>query len=183
MPRPMNRLFSAILSAAMIILCSTPELRADFPQKDVLEANNYAFTLKKIDQFSLATKNLIVASQKNPNVLGNDTREKAELDGLAGLEQAFEKLPEAKKAIQDAGMSVREYWTFQIAMIYAAAGNLVLKSGGKLPPEYSRQNVEFFKTHEADFMKLDKDMKALQELSESQSSDEEDYDDESEEEE
>ncbi len=48
---------------------------------------------------------------------------------------------------------------------------MVLKSGGQLPEGYSRENVEFYRLNEAEFMKLDADLKALQRLS-SKSSDE-----------
>lgn len=155
-----------MLIAMFITAFAAIDVRADLSKSDEQEINNYRLTEKNIEKFSQATKNLLTATQKNPKMFeeGPEAPEQKSEETLSGIVEAFDKIPDAKKAIQDAGMTTRDYWMFSLAMVYAATGNLVLKSGQKLPEGFSRENVEFYQANEAKFMALDKDLKAFQEL-------------------
>ena len=112
-------------------------------------------------KFGQATKNLLQAFEKNPRLFDNPAGSKEEKT-ITGMINVTNSIPAAKKAIQDAGMTARDYWMFQMAMLYAGTGNMVLKSGGQLPEGYSKENVDFYRANEAEFMKLDRDLKAIQ---------------------
>lgn len=158
--------FTIVLIA---ILGSMSLSHADLSKTEEREINAYRLTKSKIAQFSQATKNLLAAYEKDPKMFERPAVKTS--NSLADMVQATNDIPAAKKAIEDAGMTAKEYWTFQLALVYAGTGNMVLKSGGQLPEGYSKENVEFYRLNEAEFMKLDADLKALQRLS-SKSSDE-----------
>jgi hypothetical protein len=164
----LNRITSFTI-VLLAMLGSMPLSHADLSKTEEREINAYRLTKSKIAQFSQATKNLLAAYEKDPKMFERPAVKTS--NSLADMVQATNDIPAAKKAIEEAGMTAKEYWTFQLALLYAGTGNMVLKSGGQLPEGYSKENVEFYRLNEAEFMKLDADLKALQRLS-SKSSDE-----------
>ena len=157
--------FALGLLAVLFVSLAVP-VCADLSKEDEREVNNYQLTEKKLGQFAQATKNLITAFEKNPEAFDNlNVPKETEAAGLTEAGELFDKIPPIKKAINDAGMTSREYWVFSISMVYAGTGHMVLKSGGKLPEGFSKANVDFYHTHEAAFMALDADLKKFQKLS------------------
>jgi len=164
----------AALLAVLFLVFVVPQVGADLSKADEREVNNYQLTEKKLAQFGQATKNLVVLAQKNLKVWQKPPDvDEEDGGGLTKLAETFDKIPGVKKAVEDAGMTSREYWVFHLAMIYGATGHIVLKSGGKLPEGYSRANTEFFAKQEEAFKAVDKDLKVLQELSQQIERDEE----------
>ena len=147
--------------AIAILFCSTAFIFADLSKDEEREINAYRLTKAKITQFGQATKNLLQAFEKNPKLFDTPAAAKQEKT-LANMIEVTNSIPAAKKAIEDAGLTARDYWMFQMAMVYAGTGNMVLKSGGQLPEGFSKENVEFYRANEAEFMKLDADIKAIQ---------------------
>jgi hypothetical protein len=158
-----------IVGAAIIflfVILSVPKVSADLSKTDEREVNGYQLTEKKLEQFGKATKSLVALAQKNVKIWPKPPEiTDAESGSLTKLAEEFNKIPGVKKAVEDAGMTSREYWVFHLAMIYASTGHIILKSGGKLPHGYSRTNTEFYGKHEPAFMAVDKELKLLQELS------------------
>ncbi len=161
--------------AALFIVFAAPQAGADLSKADEREVNSYQLTEKKLAQFGQATRNLVALAQKDIKIWQKppvvDAEEGA---GLTKLAKEFDKIPGVKKAVEDAGMTSREYWVFHLAMIYGATGHIVLKSGGKLPEGYSKANTDFFAKHEEAFKTVDKDLKILQELSQQAEAEEDD---------
>ena len=155
-----NRINRFVLAIA-IALCSVGLVFADISKDEEREINAYRLTKAKIAQFGQATKNLLQAFEKNPRLFDNPAGSKEEKT-ITGMINVTNSIPAAKKAIEDAGMTARDYWMFQMAMLYAGTGNMVLKSGGQLPDGYSKENVDFYRANEAEFMKLDRDLKEIQ---------------------
>jgi hypothetical protein len=152
--------------SALLVIMVLPYASAELSMADEREVNNYRLTEKKLQQFGKATKNLVALAQKNVKIWQKPPEMTDEKGGsLTKLAEKFDKIPGVKKAVEDAGMTSREYWLFHLAMIYGSTGHIVLKSGGKLPEGYSKANTEFYGKHEAGFMAVDKDLKVLQELS------------------
>jgi hypothetical protein len=155
-----------LIFASLFVSIVVPQVNADLSKTDEREVNNYPLTEKKLEQFGKATKTLIVLARKNVKIWQQPPQITDEAGGsLTKLAQDFDKIPGVKKAVEDAGMTSREYWVFHLAMIYGSTGHMILKSGGKLPEGYSRANIEFFGKHESAFMAVDKELKVLQELS------------------
>jgi hypothetical protein len=61
-------------------------------------------------------------------------------------------VPGAQSAIQSAGMTTREYVVFMWSMLHnGMAAWAVSQPGGKLPPGTLQSNIDFYKSHEAQF--------------------------------
>lgn len=162
--------FEMLIVGTLVILffviLAAPQVSAELSKADEREVNNYQLTEKKLEQFGKATKSLVALAQKNVKIWQKPPEiTKAEDGALSKLAEEFDKIPGVKKAVQDAGMTSREYWVFHLAMIYGSTGHIILKSGGKLPNGYSKTNTEFYGKHEPAFIAVDKDLKLLQELS------------------
>ncbi len=167
---------AALMLAVLCIVFSATRVLADFSKADEREVNQYQLTEKKLDQFAQANKNLIEAFQKDPGLSSRISKTEAGIKkekDLTATAELFDKWPEVKKAIADAGMTTREYWVFQMAMIYGATGYMAQKAGGKAPESFSLKNIEFYKTHETKFMALQNDLKMLGQLMEPNSEEEE----------
>jgi hypothetical protein len=170
-----GRIRSLLAIIGLILFFLVPVFSADLAQSDINEINHYKLTDKTLAQYFQATKNLIPVVQKNPR-LQDDSDDSEGADSLNTLVQEFDAIPGAKKAVQDAGMATRDYLTFHFALFYAASGHLILKSGGQLPGEYSKENVEFYRANEAEFKKHEEDFKAINEFSNSESDKEDEKD-------
>jgi hypothetical protein len=150
-----------IMVAVLILFSSATLLRADLSKDDEREANAYRLTKPKIAQFVQATRNLKAAFDQNPKMFDAPAGTEKKQNSMADMINATDRIPAAKKAIEDAGMTSKEYWTFQMAMLYAGTGAMVLKSGSQLPEGFSKENVEFYRANEAEFMKLGEELKSL----------------------
>ena len=166
----------AIICVAVITFFISPLCNADLQQSDTKEITQYKLTDKTLTQYFQATKNLIPVVQKNPKLQGK-SEDSEEADSLNQLVQEFDAIPGAKKALEDASLATREYLTFHFALIYAASGDIILKSGGQLPGEYSKANVEFYRAHEAEFKKHEEDFKIISKFTNGESGGEEDEND------
>lgn len=166
--------FLIVVLLSIATVCFAPAVMSDSPHSDEKEINQYRLTDQKLAQFAEATKNLVLVVEKNPQLKEEweDLGDTDDPESLSEIVAEFDQSPEAKKAVQDAGMTTREYATFEFAMLYAATADFLQKSGATVPAEYSRENMEFYRTHQADFMKLEKDLKALGQLTDEDDDDE-----------
>ena len=161
----MNRFRNSISILLLITAFAFPHLLfAEFTKEDEREINNYKLTTQKLGQFQKAIKNLIGAIEKNPELLRNLKVQEHPEAGLSELVQLLDSMPDASQAVKESGMSSREYLTFYLALTYAGAGAMMEKAGAKLPAEYSKENVDFVRSHEQELQKLDQDLKTLGEL-------------------
>ena len=161
----MSRTMKCFALTIVVVLCAGSILHAsDLSKAEEKEINNYRMTMEKVGEFWQATKNLVSAVQKDPQIFQEYEKREGAGNSLAAIIDATNQIPPAKKAIEDAGMTAKEYWTFQMAMVYAAAGHMAVKAGGTLPPEFSKANVDFYRANEAEWMKMGEDLKKLQEV-------------------
>ncbi len=173
----------SLLPVVILIVSTGSYLQAtDFTESDELEINKFRLSEQKLEQFAKATKNLVSALQKNPGLPSEFSRIRGEEESLASVIRSFDSITDAKKAVEQSGMTTRDYVLFQFATLYGASGHLILKAGGTLPSGYSKENVDFYRTHESEFMKLKPDFEVLEKLTDSDS-DEDDEDEEDEEDE
>jgi hypothetical protein len=152
---------SVILLAAAILFGLSSFARADLTQSDTNEINQYKLTDKALGQYFQAIKNLLPVVQKNPRLKERSDDDDDDVNSLSQLVQEFDGIPGAKKAVEDAGLTTREFLVFQFSLMTAIASSYIQKSGGELPPEFSKQNVEFFHAHEDEFRKHQQEFLAV----------------------
>lgn len=91
------------------------------------------------------------------NPLGGDTK------SLSEMEARIRGYPPLVSALQQEGMTPREYATFWMAFIQAAFVQGFKKSGmlKELPPDVNPENVRFIEEHAAEIQAIQKEFEAL----------------------
>jgi hypothetical protein len=79
---------------------------------------------------------------------------------LADMARAFESNPKMNAAIRGAGLTPREFATIQLALFEAVLAHGFQKSGTikELPKEFSQENIQFVREHEAEITALMSDL-------------------------
>ena len=124
------------------------------PDRDTQEINAYVLTEPALAKYAQATRALGAASKRLSGNCDDDDDGAKSLDALVARINA---VPEAKSAIQSAGMTAREYVVFSFSLFQSGMAAWGLSQpGGKLPPGVSKANVDFYRAHEAAIEKLGK---------------------------
>lgn len=142
---------------------STSARSAD-PDADVRAVYNYKLTEAGLRKYATAVRAI--------SALANDPKVAAQLkagdDGdvptLADLAAHFDRVPRVKQAINGAGMTSLEFATFIMATLQASIAYAGMQAaGGKeaaIPPDISKANVDFVRTHQEELLRLQKEFAA-----------------------
>jgi hypothetical protein len=142
----------AVLAAALV--APTASVAQDFTDRDTREINAYVMTESGFAKYSQATRNLAAL----PNRCDEDQMEGA--NSLDEMVAQFDSVPELRAAIRSAGIPTREFIVFTWSLFQNGMAAWALSQpGGKLPAGASMANVDFYRAHEADFQKLEKETK------------------------
>jgi hypothetical protein len=126
------------------------------PDRDTKEINSYVLTEKALAKYTVATHALGATAKRLSGNRDDDDEGAQSLDATVAR---IDAIPEAKAAIQSAGMTTREYVVFSFSLFQSGMAAWGLSQpGGKLPPGVSMANVEFYRAHEAEIKKLGKPM-------------------------
>ena len=121
--------------------------------QDHREISSYVLTEAGLAKFSKATRNLSAI----PGACEDDDDDDANTRSIDAMVAEINAKPGAKEAIQSAGLTPREYVLFMFSMLQNGMAAWALdQPGGKLPPDVSRANVDFYKKHEAELAALGK---------------------------
>lgn len=146
------RLAQPIL-ATLFAALAMPGLALANPQ-DHREISSYVLTEAGLAKFGKATRNLSAIPGACEDDDDDDDANSQSIDAMVAEINAK---PGAKEAIQSAGLTPREYVLFMFSMLQNGMAAWALdQPGGKLPPDVSRANVDFYKKHEAELAALGK---------------------------
>lgn len=140
------------LSLALIVAAFGPgtALAQDASDQDAAEISAYTLSVAGLEKYRQATTNLAQLGE----ALSQNCDQDQDDQSLDAMVAEIRGIPGAAKAIESAGMPVREYVVLTWAMVQAGFAAWGLdQPGGELPPGVSMANVEFFRTHEAEFQK------------------------------
>jgi hypothetical protein len=160
-------LFSgALLLIAGMAFLSGPSLASaqEDDDPDSKAYSSYTLTMPKFKKFFAASVNLANAGQRNPEV------QKALQSMLdVSLDEAvahFNRVPEARRAIADAGLTPREYvLTFGVS-VGAKMANHMVKKEGKAPAAAAEEagvtqpQLDFYRKNETEIARLEKEAEA-----------------------
>ena len=137
------RLQSTLLVAFMVSLF-LPGLAAP-EDRDTQEVQGYVLSEAGLAKFAQATKKLAAMLDGMNDTCDEDSDSTSLNDMVAKLNAK----PDAKAAIQSAGMTTREYVVFSMSLLQNGLAAWALSQpGGTLPPGVSKANVDFYKKHE-----------------------------------
>lgn len=145
-----------------------PDVGADVPDvatrggsvdSDARELSRYRLTTADLRKVGVAYQNLKRITQQHPNLVETDEEEQSGDKSLDEMAAEIERVPQLRKAIEDAGLSAREYSVISLALMQASAANMLVQQGAK-PDSIAREigthpdNVRFAKEHEAEIARL-----------------------------
>ena len=154
-----NRIRTVLVTvASVVLLAPVVSIAQGSPDRDAREISSYVLTEAALAKYTRATSNL---GDLSKSVSGNcdDGESAGSLDESVARINA---VPGAQAAIQSAGMTTREFLVFTWSLFQSGMGAWALSQpGGTLPPDVSKANVDFYRSHE----------QALQQLGPQQGSD------------
>jgi hypothetical protein len=149
-------LFVAFAAAAL----GPPSQAATGGDADLRELSRYQLTLTEVRKYAAANANLA----KHPKVAEDedaegDSEDDTNDESLDGMAARIGKIPEARKAIESAGLTVRQYAVITMALIQASMAQFAVDSGAD-PAKVARDagvnpaNIKFVKEHKAELQKM-----------------------------
>jgi hypothetical protein len=134
----------AIVVAAAIGL-AVPGIAAA-NEGDKLEISGYALSEAGLAKFTRATQKLAAV----PGACAEQDDDDSDSQSIDQMVAKLNAVPGAQAAIQSAGMTTREYVVFMWSMMQSGMSAWAQSQSGKLPPNVSQANVDFYKKHEAE---------------------------------
>lgn len=147
-----NRIRTVLAAvASVLLLAPLASVAQGFPDKDAREISAYVLSEAALAKYTRATANLGSLSKQLTNTCDDS-------DGPASLDASVARInavPQAKAAIESAGMAPREYLVFSFSIFQSGMAAWALtQPGGTLPPGVSKANVDFYRSHEQALNKL-----------------------------
>ena len=143
---------SALILAMLFALLGPQASTAEnFQDRDTREITSYVLTEAGLTKYIQATKNLDALAKKIHSDCDADDEAKSLNDFVARVNA----IPGVQAAVQSAGMTTREYVVFMFSLFQNGMAAWALdQPGGKLPPDVSKANVDFYKKHTATIQKM-----------------------------
>ncbi|HTU64963.1 MAG TPA: hypothetical protein VMF52_03345 [Steroidobacteraceae bacterium] len=150
-----NRFAHALLPALLVVaaICGQPTHAAPSGDADLRELSRYELTMTDMRKFAAANANLAKTERNEDDEGGSD---KESLDDMAAR---IAKIPEARKAIEAAGLTPRQYAVITMALFQAAFAQYAVDQGAD-PAKVARDagvnpaNLRFVKEHKQELEKL-----------------------------
>lgn len=156
----LHRIRAALWTAAATVLfVPTASVAQEFSDRDSREIASYMLTESALAKYARATANLGANAKGLSGHCDDDGDDDGDDDESArSLDEMVARInakPGISAAIQSAGMTTREYVVFSLSLFQNGMAAWALSQpGGKLPPEISKANVDFYRAHEAAIQKL-----------------------------
>lgn len=163
--RPVRRLCAIFLAVSLNHLAFAPFASAQSQSdRDLQAIAAHQLSMPKYKQYLAAMLNLATAAQKNPK-LASSLKE-SEGWSLDQAVKAYEGVPEIRDAIGGAGLTTRDFFLTQYALIQAGLAYGMMKEL-KISPDsaakatkVSRTNLGFYQQNESEIERLRKEAEA-----------------------
>lgn len=140
-----------------------PSYSASSGDADLAEIQDYELTMDDIRMWSEATAELQRVIEANPQLAASLEEEESGSqdldDSIDAMAERYESEPAVRDAIEDTGLSAREYAVIFWAMMQAGMAQFSIEQGAD-PAEVAREmqvnpaNIEFVQEHEAEIAAL-----------------------------
>ena len=130
----------------------TAPVAPEAPVAPAASAADVELTMAKVDAWFAASKNLAIAEQSDASL--DSAMNASEEDG-AKYAARLEATPKLREAIEEAGMSTRDYALTSEALVSTLMAVGAVDAGllKEIPAEIDPQHVEFVKQHRAEIEK------------------------------
>lgn len=165
--RRLARRASAPLLAAAALLAAAPALRAQSTDEQTLA--RYRLNESNLTKFEQASRNMATSLQspavrEQAKQFSAATANEENPKTIAEMAARLDRFVPARQAISSAGLSTREYVTFQLSLFQAGMAMMVMDQmqGATLPEGTPKENVDFVRANKGRLEKLTAELKAMQ---------------------
>jgi len=158
--------------AVIHVAAASSAAKSSAADADVKEVASYKLTMDAVRKYAQASRTMKQLEKKHSDDEQEDQDEQDNQDSdddgnsesLADTEAKLASIPEARKAIEGAGLSVHEYVVITFALLQSAISQYAMEHGAD-PAKIARDagihpaNVTFYKEHKAEIDALNADMK------------------------
>ena len=148
------------LMFALLAAVSGPQTRAAGGDADLRELTRYTLTLADVRKYAAA--NAALAKLPKPEQNEEDAESEGDDDNAESLDdmaKRIETVPGARKSIEAAGLTVRQYAIITMSIFQAAFAQFAIEQGAD-PAKVAKDagvnpaNIRFVKEHKAELEKL-----------------------------
>lgn len=147
-------------SAALHLAAASPS-KPNAADPDVKEIANYKLTMDAVRKFAQASRTMKQLGKKHSEDDQDDQEDDSDnSESIDDMEAKIASEPAARKAIEAAGLSVREYVVITFALLQSGIAQYAVDQGAD-PAKIARDaginpaNVTFYKEHKAEIEALD----------------------------
>jgi hypothetical protein len=153
-----NRILRSLLVATLFTVATLgqPSYAAPSGDADLRELSRYTLTMADVQKYAAANANLA----KNPKTEENeDDDSESDKESLDEMAARIGRIPEARKALEAAGLTPRQYAVITMALFQAVFAQYAVEQGAD-PAKVARDagvnpaNLRFVKEHKAELDKL-----------------------------
>jgi len=149
-----------LVFALLAAVCGEQAHSATSGDADLRELSRYQLTMADVRKFAAANANLA----KHPKVEQGDDDAEDENESLDEMAARIESNPVARKAVEAAGLSARQYVVITMALFQASLAQYAVDQGadpGKVAGEtgVNPANIRFVKEHKAELEQM-KDLRS-----------------------
>jgi hypothetical protein len=153
-----------LLFVGLPILSFPSMVSAQEEDDDTKAYQSYTLTIPKYKKYLAASVNLANAGQRNPEVKKTlQTVLDASLEEVPAL---FNRVPEARRAVADAGLTPREFVLILGVSVGAKMANHMVKKEGMAPAAaaedagVTQAQLDFYRKNETEIARLEKEAEA-----------------------
>jgi hypothetical protein len=151
-----NRVARAFVLAGLFLVAAfaAPSHAAPGNDADLRELARYTLTMADVQKFAAA--NTALAKHPKAEETDEDEGDNESLDQMAAR---IARIPEARKAIEGAGLTPRQYAVITMALFQAAFAQYAVEQGADIAKvardaNVNPANIRFVKEHKAELEKL-----------------------------
>lgn len=163
-----------LVTAAIVAMVAVPAF-AEEPEQPKQPIGYFELSDDLLTKYEKATQNLARAGEGLKRALKKQEKEAKQKDDasvdatIAAMTEGCETVPEFASAVQDAGLSCREFTLFNITIMQASILSLGFQAHGEkfldsfhgFQGEHLRANVEFAIAHEDELQKVRGDLQRI----------------------
>jgi hypothetical protein len=149
----------ALVVALLAAVMGQPVQAAGGGDADLRELSRYTLTMADIRKYAAANANLAKHPKAEQEDEDSEDDEGSDNESLDEMAARINKMPEARKAIESAGLTARQYAVITMALFQASMAQFAVEQGAD-PAKVARDasvnpaNIRFVKENKAELEKL-----------------------------
>jgi hypothetical protein len=121
---------------------------------------SYTLSMERLEGWRRASQNLQRLGEEDPALAETWQSENADTGSINDMIRRMEAEPRVRRAVEDAGISVRDYVLTTFAIVQAMFAQAAVEAGQPMPEGVNPANVAFVREHQAEIQAMFQEMQA-----------------------